>query len=213
MFMLLKYVDILRLVIATLLPSLPVIIVVSDIVLIGWIRQHKFGPNTIGPISVMSGTLGLAAIVMAMLVPLWRLLAIIVLITVLFLSEQRFQNRQKAKGTLRGKFDPWLAIATPLSTAFLIPFVTSTALWLPPEVITPTTGRPFVGYVLGDEGDFTAILLDNDRTMMVTKSSDIVAQVLCDVESPDSNKPLLAFLGAHKNKRSPMCKDVLSRVK
>jgi hypothetical protein len=59
----------------------------------------------------------------------------------------------------------------------------SDSAWLPAEAISVTSQDvPVVGYVLGEDGGWTSILLDDDRLVILVRTKTIVSRQVCSVK-------------------------------
>lgn len=57
---------------------------------------------------------------------------------------------------------------------------TTEATWLPVEEIRLRQSESVVGYVLETESEWTSVLLDEDRTLLRVRTSDVLSRELCD---------------------------------
>ncbi len=79
--------------------------------------------------------------------------------------------------------------------------------WLPPERIEFDGASAEVGYVLGEEGGWTAILRDDDRSVDLVESEAIEGRELCALEDEDEvPRTLYEWLGADNSRPTyPPC--------
>jgi hypothetical protein len=84
--------------------------------------------------------------------------------------------------------------------------------WLPAEVITPTSGSAFTGYVLSDNGTWLVVLSDGTRTIHYYRSAQIVSQQICQITWHRPDRPLIPLFPAHLNgpTTTPVCSDLLA---
>jgi hypothetical protein len=54
------------------------------------------------------------------------------------------------------------------------------SIWLPPQIVTPKTGRAFTAYVLASDSDSLTLLLDSPRQIERVKRSDLKQWQICE---------------------------------
>ena len=68
--------------------------------------------------------------------------------------------------------------------------------WLPAETITLSSGTQFTGYVLADEGAWTVVLKDSNRTVIYYPSDKITGRQVCQLSGAPQMKPLITLTPA-----------------
>jgi hypothetical protein len=84
--------------------------------------------------------------------------------------------------------------------------LTVSEVWLPPEEILLEGGTDTVGYVLSVEPEWTTILEEADRSILLVPSEDVISRKVCNLES-QSEAPTIwqASLGEEGGIRNPEC--------
>jgi hypothetical protein len=84
--------------------------------------------------------------------------------------------------------------------------------WLPAEVITPTSGSAFTGYVLSDNGTWLVVLSEGTRTIRYYRSAQVVSQQICQITPALPRPPLIPLFPAHLNgpTTTPVCSGLLA---
>jgi hypothetical protein len=75
-------------------------------------------------------------------------------------------------------------------------------VWLPAELIGLSNGSERVGYVLKTDGNWTTILWDSDRSVEITRTSNIANRVICRIGRPDGLPLILVPLAEMPKIRS-----------
>lgn len=83
-------------------------------------------------------------------------------------------------------------------------------LWISPEVIQTDDGGTLVGYVLNDEGDWTSILLNDDRLIEILPSRTIEHRQVCKVGGVRNTS--LPALIASDLQEHPDCESIVSEL-
>jgi hypothetical protein len=65
--------------------------------------------------------------------------------------------------------------------------------WLPPEMITLTSGQVYVGYVLPSDNDWLVVLRDDTRRVIYYPSKEVTQRQVCQIGTSTPMAPLAAL--------------------
>ncbi|MDQ1627134.1 MAG: hypothetical protein QOI54_878 [Actinomycetota bacterium] len=101
----------------------------------------------------------------------------------------------------------WFVITLSLNAASLFLAILSETPWRPSERLTINNGSSRVGYVVG-EGDWTSVILENSRRILLIKSSTIASRTICDEgrSYPQWRRSIADWLMSDTTPTYPRCK-------
>jgi hypothetical protein len=82
--------------------------------------------------------------------------------------------------------------------------VTGQGMWLPPEVVTFSDDSSTVAYVLDDDGPWTTLLIDGDRTIQTIRSETITGRQVCSLHA-GTRRTLLDWLPGPAKPSTQIC--------
>lgn len=107
-----------------------------------------------------------------------------------------------------------------LVTLFLIPYVyymypfnqgqhyyedLARQLWIPAETIVVSHHKPEIGYVLANDGNWTVVLSDPNRTISYYRTSTVLARKACTLKNSSTGRPLVALPHTTAHATPPAC--------
>lgn len=188
--------DVTDLVLATLLPVLPVILFW---VWIWWIftpYAHRYGPEE----PDWHHYLSIAPMVLVVAVlPLDGLLINIGVLAVLFVFRY-FRNRGRGKRSVPARVDlsGWVVLIG------LNAIVYANSMWLPSENIDVDTQKPVKAYVLSSDVRWTTYLVE-DGPIRTVASASVKDREVCADPLEWHDEPLWSFLDAETREDQPRC--------
>ncbi|MEX2251475.1 MAG: hypothetical protein WD895_05325 [Acidimicrobiia bacterium] len=115
----------------------------------------------------------LVGLIAVFLVPFWVAVALNGFVLLFQFLDER---REKKTGFSAAPIENAMAYVWGL---VLSVFVLGGTVWLPPEVIEIDSSRPVVGYVLSADAQWTSILTEAGRIVIVRESESVVGRTIC----------------------------------
>jgi len=79
-------------------------------------------------------------------------------------------------------------------------------VWLPPEVVRLADGRRITGYVLSVDGEWTSVLRESNRAIILVRSDNVAARTVCNVARVPATRTIgQIILGERGGGRNPPC--------
>lgn len=106
---------------------------------------------------------------------------VLVIASLSHMRHSRKARREMDVGDLR-KFEGRIAVITLSAIGFLVAtLLLRPSVWLPPETVSFADGTRLIGYLIGEEGSWTTILLADGR-IAIRRSSEIDDRQVCALE-------------------------------
>lgn len=105
----------------------------------------------------------------------------------------------------------WRRVKWPLELFAVVAVLVSSLLdvsevWLPPEDVLLTDGRRVTGYVLSVEPEWTTLLREDDRAILLVKTKEVEERSVCNVERVPTTRSIgQIILGERGGARNPPC--------
>jgi hypothetical protein len=130
-------------------------------------------------------------VLLTVLLPWPRLLIVTAFFVVIFFVQRR----------LRWELELFAVVAFLVTNLLDVPTV-----WLPPERVEVSGSTPVTAYVLAVDSDWTTLLLDADRRVLVVPTSQVNARTVCNVEHVTTSRTISqVILGEAGGARNPPC--------
>lgn len=201
----LRHVDFLQLFAATFLPVFPIILLTASVMAFIWVWNHGRAIRNAGIGGFSNGVLITLFFIAIALIPITRLIWMGFVAGGVLAIELIAVRRARRKGSPYTSFDPWTGLMAPVATVVLWPLLFSSSVWVSPEVISLNERPDIVGYVLGHEGSFTALLIEEGRTIELVRSDSILNRKTCVIEEYETKRPLAGWISGTDDDRSQEC--------
>jgi hypothetical protein len=121
-------------------------------------------------------------------VPLDGALVSIAILVVFNLGDVWFERRRGIRP------EPWRAGGTAAITFFVAVFLFAAPVWVPAEAIAIEGREPINGYVVGIDADWTTILVEDDRSIMMIRSDGITERLVCTTDEDPPDKSVMQLV-------------------
>jgi hypothetical protein len=136
-------------------------------------------------------TVGTAFLVLVVVIPWAFLLRVFLLLVVIFFAQRR----------LKWPLEYFAVVAVLVTFLLDVP-----VMWLPPERVELMSRDNVTGYVLATDSEWTSVLLEEDREVLIVRTYEVSERTVCNVEDPGKGRTLSQLLLREEGGlRNPLC--------